>query len=37
MAMKLGIEKTAMIRLRAGISYVLTQAMDEGHCRFARE
>src|SRR5437660_4715236 len=31
-AMKLGIEKTAMIRLRAGISYALTQAMDEGHC-----
>ena len=34
-AMKLGIEKTAMIRLRAGISYALTEAMDEGHagCR----
>ena len=31
-AMRLGIEKTAMIRLRAGISYALTQAMDEGHC-----
>jgi len=31
-AMKLGIEKTAMIRVRAGISYALTQAMDEGHC-----
>src|ERR1700757_565547 len=31
-AMKLGIEKTAMIRLRAGISYALTEAMDEGHC-----
>jgi exodeoxyribonuclease V alpha subunit len=30
--MKLGIEKTAMIRLRAGISYALTEAMDEGHC-----
>ena len=29
-AMKLGIEKTAMIRLRAGISYALTEAMDEG-------
>ena len=27
--MKLGIEKTAMIRLRAGISYALTEAMDE--------
>ena len=31
-AMKLGIEKTAIIRLRAGISYALTEAMDEGHC-----
>ena len=31
-AMKLGIEKTAMIRVRAGISYALTQAMDSGHC-----
>src|SRR5205809_2336517 len=31
-AMKLGIEKTAMIRVRAGISYTLTEAMDEGHC-----
>jgi exodeoxyribonuclease V alpha subunit len=30
-AMKLGIEKTAMIRVRAGISYALTEAMDEGH------
>jgi exodeoxyribonuclease V alpha subunit len=29
-AMKLGIEKTAMIRVRAGISYALTEAMDEG-------
>jgi exodeoxyribonuclease V alpha subunit len=31
-AMKLGIEKTAPIRVRAGISYALTEAMDEGHC-----
>jgi exodeoxyribonuclease V alpha subunit len=29
-AMKLGIEKTAMVRVRAGISYALTEAMDEG-------
>src|SRR6187401_516511 len=29
---KLGIEKTAMIRVRAGISFALTEAMDEGHC-----
>src|SRR5215467_11660788 len=31
-AMKLGIEKTAMVRIRAGISYALTEGMDEGHC-----
>ncbi len=31
-AEKLGIEKTAMIRVRAGISFALTEAMDEGHC-----
>ena len=31
-AMKLGIEKTAMIRVRAGISFALTETMDEGHC-----
>lgn len=31
-AEKLGIEKSAMIRVRAGISYALTEAMDEGHC-----
>jgi exodeoxyribonuclease V alpha subunit len=31
-AMELGLEKTAMIRVRAGISYALTEAMDEGHC-----
>ena len=31
-AMKLGIEKTTMVRVRAGISYALTEAMDEGHC-----
>ena len=29
--MKLGIEKTAMVRVRAGISYALTEAMEEGH------
>jgi ATP-dependent exoDNAse (exonuclease V) alpha subunit len=32
-AIRLGIEKTAMIRLRAGISYALTEAMDKGHSR----
>jgi exodeoxyribonuclease V alpha subunit len=31
-AMKLGVDKTAMIRVRSGISYALTEAMDEGHC-----
>lgn len=31
-AMRLGIEKTAMIRVRAGISFALTEAMEEGHC-----
>ena len=36
-AMKLGIEKTAMIRLRAGISFALTEAMDEGHCGLPTE
>ena len=35
--MKLGIEKTTMIRLRAGISYALTEAMDEGHCGLPTE
>ena len=29
---KLGIERTAMIRVRAGISFALAEAMDEGHC-----
>jgi exodeoxyribonuclease V alpha subunit len=31
-AAKLGIEKTALIRVRSGISYALAEAMDEGHC-----
>ena len=31
-AMRLGIEKTAMIRVRAGIAYALSEAMDDGHC-----
>jgi exodeoxyribonuclease V alpha subunit len=31
-AEKLGVEKTAMIRARAGISYTLTEAVSEGHC-----
>ena len=36
-AMKLGIEKTAMVRVRAGISYALTEAMDQGHCGLPTE
>ena len=31
-AARLGIEKTAMIRVRAGIGFTLTEAMDDGHC-----
>src|SRR5215207_1813920 len=31
-AMRLGVEKTAMVRVRAGISHALTEAMDDGHC-----
>jgi exodeoxyribonuclease V alpha subunit len=36
-AMKLGIDKAAMIRVRAGISYVLAAAMDDGHCGLPTE
>ena len=36
-AAKLGIEKTAIIRVRAGISYALAEAMDEGHCGLPAE
>jgi exodeoxyribonuclease V alpha subunit len=36
-AAKLGIEKTALIRVRAGIAYALTEAMDEGHCGLPAE
>ena len=36
-AMKLGIEKTAMIRARAGISHALTEALDDGHCGLPRD
>ena len=31
-AAKIGIEKTALVRIRAGISYALAEAMNEGHC-----
>src|ERR1700761_7683963 len=36
-AAKLGIEKTALIRVRAGVSFALAEAMDEGHCGLPRE
>jgi exodeoxyribonuclease V alpha subunit len=36
-AEKLGIEKTAMIRVRAGISFALTEAMGDGHCGLPRK
>jgi exodeoxyribonuclease V alpha subunit len=36
-AMKLGIEKIAMIRARAGISFALTEAIDDGHCGLPRD
>ena len=31
-AAKLGIENTEMVRVRAGTSYALAEAMGEGHC-----
>ncbi len=36
-AMRLGIEKTAMVRVRAGIGHALAEAMDEGHCALPEE
>src|ERR1700726_1316372 len=36
-AAKLGIEKTALIRVRAGISYALAEAMDDGDCGLPAE
>ena len=36
-AMRLGIETTAMIRIRAGIAHALTEAMDDGHCGLPAE
>ena len=36
-AAKLGIEKTGLIRVRAGISFALAEAMDEGHCGLPAE
>ena len=31
-AAKVGIAKDALIRIRAGVSYALAEAMDDGHC-----
>ncbi len=36
-AARLGIEKTALIRVRAGVSHALAEAMDEGHCGLPAE
>lgn len=36
-AMKLGIEKTAMSRARAGVSHALSEAASRGHCGLPRE
>src|ERR1700730_8171303 len=36
-AMKLGVDKTALVRVRAGISYALIEAMDEGQCGLPTE
>jgi exodeoxyribonuclease V alpha subunit len=36
-AQRLGIDKNAMIRVRAGISHALAEAMDEGHCGLPEE
>ena len=36
-AMRLGIEKTAMVRVRAGIGHALAEAMDESHCGLPEE
>ncbi|MXW86529.1 MAG: ATP-dependent RecD-like DNA helicase, partial [Boseongicola sp. SB0667_bin_21] len=35
-AEKIGIEKTAMIRVRAGITFALSEAMGNGHCGLPR-
>lgn len=34
---RLGVEKTAMIRLRAGVGFALTEAMAQGHCGLPRD
>jgi exodeoxyribonuclease V alpha subunit len=36
-ASRLGIEPHSLLRVRAGIGYVLAQALDEGHCGLPRD
>lgn len=36
-AQQVGIEKTSLLRARAGISYALTKALDDGHCGLPQE
>jgi hypothetical protein len=33
----MGLDDTRMVRLRAGVSYALTEAMDDGHCGLPKE
>ncbi|MBL3673964.1 ATP-dependent RecD-like DNA helicase [Paracoccus sp. KCTC 42845] len=35
-AEKLGIERTAAVRIRAGVSFALSEAMGDGHCGLPR-
>ena len=35
--MRLGIGKSAMVRLRAGVAHALSEAMDDGHCGLPAE
>ncbi len=37
LARRLGVPEDAMIRVRAGVSHVLAEALDEGHCGLPRE
>jgi exodeoxyribonuclease V alpha subunit len=36
-AARLGVEPTAMVRVRAGVSFALAEAMEEGHCGLPEE
>lgn len=37
LARRLGVPEDAMVRVRAGVSHVLAEALDEGHCGLPRE